>query len=110
MAERAVRVVPEDLFISGAVVEGNAVDLQESHALAESRIEAALPYLPGLAASALAAKSAEWRAATAALTEGLIDHADAFRTSAAGYMDTDDANAQLLESVVADAPGAIIFR
>jgi uncharacterized protein YukE len=103
MAETGVRVDPEDLLISGAVVAGHAMDLQETHALADSRIDAALPYLPGLAASALAVKSAEWRATTVALTESLTDHAVAFRTSAVGYLETDDANSQVLNSLAVDA-------
>ena len=40
MAER-IRVVPEDLLISGAQVEGNAADVEAGHAESDARIQAA---------------------------------------------------------------------
>jgi hypothetical protein len=99
MAERAVHVVAEDLLISGAAVDRHAMDLHEMHTLADSCIDSALPYLPGLAAAALATKSAEWQATTTALTQGLTDHATALRVSAMDYVESDEASAELLGNV-----------
>jgi hypothetical protein len=102
MAEPTVRVSPEDLWVSGAAVDGHAMDLSEMHALADSRIESALPYLPGLAAAAMQAKGEEWQATTAALTGRLADHAGAFRTSAMTYVESDESNADLIRQVGVD--------
>jgi hypothetical protein len=99
MADPAVRVLAEDLFICGAAVDGHAMDMQETHTLTESRIDSALPYLPSLAATALAAKAAEWQATTAALTGRLMDHAMAFHTSAMTYVESDESNAEMLRQV-----------
>jgi hypothetical protein len=109
MTEPTVHVVPEDLYVSGAAVDSHALDLSEADALADSRIESALPYLPGLAAAALAAKTTNWQATTAAFRERLTDHAIAFRTSAMNYLESDDASAQLIGAVGADG-SCITFR
>lgn len=105
MTGPTVRVVPEDLCISSAAVEGHTMDLVEAHGLADSRVDTALPYLPGLAATALAAKLAEWQTTTAAFAERLTDHSVALRTSALLYMDTDEANAQQIRDVTAGIAG-----
>jgi uncharacterized protein YukE len=105
MTEPTVRVSPEDLRVSSAAVEGHTMHVVEAHGLADSRVDAALPYLPGLAATALAAKLTEWQTTTAAFAERLNDHAAALRTSALGYIDSDEASAQRISEVAAGVMG-----
>jgi hypothetical protein len=94
-----VRVVPEDLWASGILVDGHAVELAGAHALTDARIDEALPYLPGLAAVAMAAKAEEWQATTAAFTGHLSDHAVTFHNDANSYVEADDSNAETLRNV-----------
>lgn len=95
-------VVSEDLLLSAAAVDSYTTDFWDAQALAGSRVDSAVPYLPNLAAAALAAKTAEWQAATAALTERLNDNAVALRTSGVGYDCADEANAQVIRHATCD--------
>jgi uncharacterized protein YukE len=105
MAGQAVRVSPEDLRISSAAVERHTMDVVEAHSLADRRVDTALPYLPGLAATAFAAKLTEWQTTTAAFAERLTDHAAALRTSALEYIDADEASARRISEVAAGVMG-----
>ncbi|HYR17522.1 MAG TPA: WXG100 family type VII secretion target [Mycobacterium sp.] len=98
MAER-IRVVPEDLLISGAQVEGNAADVEAGHAESDARIQAAQAGMVGMSAAAVEAKLSQWQATTAALTARLTDHAEAFTTSGIDYRDTDLRNAAAIADV-----------
>lgn len=102
MAESTVRVIPEDLYVSGTAIDYHAMDLSEAHALADSRIDSALAYLPGLAAAALATKVIEWQATTAAFRVRLTEHAIAFRNSAVDYLESDESNARLIGAAGTD--------
>jgi WXG100 family type VII secretion target len=99
MAAGILRVVPEDLDSSASTIDRHAADLAATHAAADARIDGALPQLPGLAAAALAVKTAEWRQATTTFTERMTGHATAMRTSADMYTKVDDDHAQRIGTV-----------
>jgi len=98
MAER-IRVVPEDLLISGSQVESHAADVEAGHAASDARIQAAQAGMVGMSSAAVEAKLAQWQATTAALTARLRDHAEAFTTSGIDYRDADLLNAAAIADV-----------
>jgi WXG100 family type VII secretion target len=98
MAER-IRVVPEDLLISGSQVEGHAAEVEAGHAASDARIQAAQAGMVGMSSAAVEAKLAQWQATTAALTARLTDHAEAFTTSGIDYRDADLLNAAAIADV-----------
>lgn len=99
MSDNVIRVVPDDLLASARVIDAHAAALQERHAIADRRIDDALPFLPGAAAAALAVKAAEWQRVTAAIVDRLDSHSSATRTASEIFADTDDDNAQRIDAV-----------
>jgi uncharacterized protein YukE len=94
MSDPALRVIRADLHSSASQIDMHAAELKAMHAAAHARIDGAMPYIPGLAAAALAAKATEWQRGTAILTGRLNDHATAMHSSAVTYADTDAGNAR----------------
>jgi WXG100 family type VII secretion target len=103
LSGRIIHVEPEDLHLSAGRVDGHLEDVQAGHAEADGEIAAAQAGLVGLSAGAIAAKSAEWKAVTAALSARLAEHSAAFRVDAAGYQDTERANAADVSQLGAQA-------
>ena len=93
-----IRVVPEDLHLSAAKVDAHADELHLRHAVANGRIEAAQVGVPTGSAAALSAAVAKWQADTTALFGNLVEHGEALRGAAAGYVGTDEDNAADIEA------------
>jgi uncharacterized protein YukE len=90
---KLIRVVPEDLHVSAAKVDVHADELHLRHAAANGRIEAAQVGVPTGSAAALSAAVAKWQGDTTALFGNLVEHGEALRGAAAGYVGTDEENA-----------------
>lgn len=94
-----IRVVPEDLHVSAAKVDGYADELHLKHTAANGRVEAAQVGVPTGSAAALSAAVAKWQADTTVLFGRLVEHGEALRGAAAGYASTDEENAADIEAV-----------
>jgi uncharacterized protein YukE len=95
----SIHVVPEDLHVSAAKVDLHADELQLRHTSANGEIEGAQLGLPAAAAVALSAAVAKWQADTSVLFARIARHGEALRDAAAGYMGTDEGNAEDIETV-----------
>ena len=88
-----IRVAPEDLHVSAAKVDGHADELHLRHVAANGLIEGAQGGVQSGSAVALSAAVAKWEADTTVLFGDLVEHGEALRGAATGYIGTDEDNA-----------------
>jgi WXG100 family type VII secretion target len=101
---KKIHVDPDQLLISATRVDGHATEVKDTHAASHARIQDAQPGLVGSSAAAIESKLTEWQGVTRALHTVITDHAHAFRTSAAGFANTESRNAQAVAEVGAKTP------
>ena len=94
-----LRVSPEDLQVSAAIVDVHADAVRTRHAAADGQIEGAQRGLPVGAAVALGAAVTKWQAVSAALVGRLLDDSAGLRAGAAAYVTTDQDHAAAVASV-----------
>jgi uncharacterized protein YukE len=85
-----IRVDPDELHVSAAKVDVYADELHLSHTAANGRIEAAQVGVPTGSAVALSAAVSKWQMDTTVLFGNLVEHSEALRGAAAGYVGTDE--------------------
>lgn len=92
-----VRVVPEDMRVSAAMVDVHADTVRASHAAADGRIEAAQRGLPVASSVALTTAVTKWQADSSVLFGRMVDHSAGLHAGAADYERTDDDGARGIE-------------
>ncbi|MBS4730127.1 WXG100 family type VII secretion target [Mycobacterium sp. SM1] len=91
---------PADLHASAEHMSVHHADLRAAHAAADSEIEDAQPGWVGASAAALAAKLAEWQAATEQLCGSIADHEQAFRAARKAYLTVDGESADHIDDQI----------
>jgi len=93
-----VRVVPEDLCVSAAIVDAHADAVRVRHATTDGRIESAQRGVPADSVTALSATVAKWQAEETALFARMVDHSSSLRAGATAYASSDADNAATLDA------------
>ena len=97
----SVRVIPEDLRLSAAMVDVHADNVQLRHATSDGRIESAQRGLPAGSAAVLSSAVAKWQGDTAMLFGRMVDHSTGLRAGASGYQQADRDGASEIEAAAA---------
>lgn len=100
---RELRVVTDDLAVSGLRTNAHAENVEAVHAASDSRIESAIPGWTGASQSAMAAVATRWQGIGATLSARLFSHAHALHTTQNAYETTEFDNAEAVRHVGAQA-------
>lgn len=86
----ALRVDPEVLVASGALMDEHSQNVFVTHSSADQVIESSLGGWAGRSQAALAAKASEWSMVTADLSTRLYAHAEGLRVSGMTFAAMDE--------------------
>lgn len=94
-----IKVDPQELASGAEAIRGHADLLAAGHSSANSAAEAARAGLVGTSAEAVFARLNRWQATTAELHRVLASQADALKSAAAAYAQTEDDNHDMIASL-----------
>ena len=95
-----IKVDLQELANGADVVRGHADLLAAGHSSAISATDAAWSGLVGRSAEAVVARMNRWQATTEELHRALATQADALKSAAAAYAQTEDDNRDLIASLI----------
>ncbi|HZS21173.1 MAG TPA: WXG100 family type VII secretion target [Pseudonocardiaceae bacterium] len=96
---KELKAAPEDLRLSATQTAGHAENVQAVHTASDARIGGAMTGWAGASQAAMAAKAAEWQAASTVLTSRLADHAQSLHASGNAYDTTETTNAESISQL-----------